>query len=68
LTETGNRATVDKRGSESSGRRREDIQSRAVSSHGNDSCGNLNPDANDYAPRGDSGEFNLNAIEISPVN
>jgi hypothetical protein len=34
----------------------------------NDSHGNLNPDANVYAPRTDAGKVNLNAIEIGPVN
>jgi hypothetical protein len=56
------------RGSPSSGRGRQDVQGRAMPSHGNGSRRNLNPDANDYAPRSDSGELSLNAIEISPVN
>jgi hypothetical protein len=54
--------------SPSSGRGRQDIQGRAMPSHGNESRRNLNPDANDYTPRSDSGEFSLNAIEISLVN
>jgi hypothetical protein len=34
----------------------------------NDSRGNLNPDANVYAPRIDAGEVSLNVTEIGPVN
>jgi hypothetical protein len=66
MTETGNSRL--ETGSVNSGRGRQYIQGRAVPSPSNDNRRNLNPDANDYAPRSDSGEFNLNAIEISPVN
>jgi hypothetical protein len=56
------------RDSPSSGKGRQDVQGRAMPSHGNGSRRNLNPESNNYAPRSDSGEFSLNAIEISPVN
>jgi hypothetical protein len=56
------------RGCVSSGRGRQDIQSRPVPSRGNENRRILNPEADDYAQRNSSGEFNLNATEINPVN
>jgi hypothetical protein len=46
----------------------QDIPCRAVSSPSNESRRVLNPDANGYSPRSNSGEFNLNATEINQVN
>jgi hypothetical protein len=46
----------------------QDIPGRAVSSPSNESHRVLNPDANGYAPRSNSGEFNSNATEINQVN
>ena len=56
------------RGSLNSGRGRQAIQDGALPVPSNDSRGNLNPDANVYAPRTGAGEVNLNVIEIVPVN
>jgi hypothetical protein len=56
------------RGSVGNRRGIQDIPCRAVSSPSKESHRVLNPDANSYSPRSNSGEFNLNATEIDQVN